>query len=353
MTDVEAVELHRARLPLRRPIVAAHGLLHERAVLFVRVLTAAAEGWGECGALLGSAYTDEDLDGAEAAIRQRLVPALLAGSTLDAVAPGHPMATAAVATAILDATLRSEGRSLAQHLGALRDRVPAGAALGLAPHPDETAAQARDLVEAGYRRIRLKIAPGRDVAVVEAVRGAVGPGVALLADANASYAAMDAAEAVHALRPLECLGLTALEQPLAAGDLVGHADLARRLAVPIGLDESVTSLAALSRILDLGAASVICVKVAHLGGYEAARAAAALCEEAGVGAFVGGMFDTAVARTANAALAAVAGFTIAGDVGPPSVYLAADVAMYPELAPDGTVPVWQEPGVGPIPNLVG
>ena len=283
---VEAVELHRARLPLVRPLVAA-----------------------------------------------------------------HPMAASAARASLLDARLRAVGSSLAEHVGAVADRAAAGATIGVPESPDDAAERAGALVEAGYRRLRVKVMPGRDVDVLAAVRDRVGADVTLLADANQSYAALAVDEVADLLRPLEELGLAALEQPLDAADLLGHAELASRLDVPLGLDESVTSLDGLRRILDLRAARVICVKPAHLGGYEQARAAHDLCLDAGVHAFVGGMFDSALGRSANAALAALPGFDIAGDVGPPSAYLAADVADYPALAADGTVAVWSGPGIGPVPAL--
>ena len=135
------IELRRVELPLLRPFEAAHSSERKRDLLLVRVRTDTGDGWGECGALAAPTYTSEYVDGAEAVVRDHLAPRLLAAGSLTAegvaglLAPikGHRMAKATLETAILDAQLRREGRSLAAWLGATADRVPCGVAVGIAP----------------------------------------------------------------------------------------------------------------------------------------------------------------------------------------------------------------------------
>src|SRR5688500_11394161 len=122
---IRELELRRVRLPLVEPFRAAHGVEHARDILLVRVATDDGEGWGECTALTEPTYSPEYVDGAQDVIVRHLAPRLLDGLDLAPVR-GHPMAKAALETAVLDAELRAQGRSLATHLGAVRDRVPAG-----------------------------------------------------------------------------------------------------------------------------------------------------------------------------------------------------------------------------------
>jgi O-succinylbenzoate synthase len=74
-----------------------------------------------------------------------------------------------------------------------------------------------------------------------------------------------------------------------------------------------------------------------------------VCTEAGVGAFVGGFFETGLGRSANAALASVAGFTLPGDLSAPSSYLVDDPFTYPPVVV-GRVAVPENPGIAPGPD---
>ena len=156
-------------------------------------------------------------------MRDELVPRLLAGAD-PARVRGNAFAKAALEQALLDAQLRAEGISLAAFLGAGRDRIVAGAAIGLTGERE-----LRDLAAAyvarGYRRLKCKIEPGRDIDVVRAVRTEVGPDVILAADANGSYSF----EAALTLEALDEFGLQCIEQPLAPDALLEHALLAAGL----------------------------------------------------------------------------------------------------------------------------
>ena len=345
-----AVELRRLHVPFRRPFRSALGESAVRHVVLVRVVTDESEGWGECAALADPVYTSEYADGAAAVLRAYLVPRLAAGGDVTAagVGPalagvqGHRMAKAALEMAVLDAELRVAGEALAARLGATRDAVDAGVAVGMARSVAELVDTVGEVVDQGYRRVKLKIAPGWDVEPVRAVRERFGNDLLLQVDANGAYRPSDA----DALAALDPFGLALLEQPLPADDLVGHAVLAGRIRTPVCLDESVTSAAAAAAVIRLGAASVLNVKPGRVGGYLEAVRVHDVCRDAGVAAWCGGMFETGLARAANVALAALPGFTLPGDVSPPSGYLAADVVTHPLVAAEGCVQVPQEPGIG-------
>ena len=208
--------------------------------------------------------------------------------------------------------------------------MPAGVAVGLLASPDAVEAEVGARVAEGYGRIKLKIEPGRDIDHLRAARAAGGPGLVLMADANGAYridgepGAPDDARRLDALDDHD-LALACLEQPLALDDLLGHAELARRLATPICLDESLTSPAATEQALDLGACSVVCVKAPRYGSWLAAADVLDRCLGNGVDAWVGGMLDTGIGRRANVALAAHPGATLPGDLSATDRFFADDV----------------------------
>jgi O-succinylbenzoate synthase len=352
---VEAVELHRLAVPLVHPFRASHGIVATRDVLLVRARTSEGDGWGECPAEAEPTYTAEHTDGAAAVLRDHLVPRLLAAgpaSALDggvasvlAAVRGHPMAKAALDTAVLDAQLRAAGRSLAAHLGATATTVPAGVVVGMEDDLGALVARVEAHVAEGYRRVKLKIEPGRDRAPLARVRAAF-PALELAADANGAYGPWSGASR-DALAALDDLGLQFVEQPLDPDDLVGHARLAEVLATPICLDESVSSVGGARVVAALGAAAALSVKAARLGGYGQARRLHDVAVAEGLALCCGGLLETAIGRRANLALAALPGFTLVGDVSASARYVVRDVTAEPvALLPGGVLAVPQRPGVG-------
>jgi len=343
-TVIEAVELRRVALPLVTPFRTSFGTQTVRDALLVRVMTASGDGWGECVAGEEPLYSPEYADGAQHVLRHHLVPRLLAGAPLEAVR-GHPMAKAALSLAVLDADLRAAGRSLAAHLGGTRDAVDVGVSVGIFPSAGELLDQVAAYVDAGYHRVKLKIEPGADVALVRAVRDRH-PDLVLQVDANAAYS-LD--EAARALKPLDDEHLLLIEQPLAEDDLQGHAALAKALTTPICLDESITSLATATLALDLGACEIINIKPGRVGGYAEAVRIHDECRRRGVPVWCGGMLETGIGRAANLALASLPGFTLPGDISATARYFDADITE-PFVLDSGRLAVPTGPGIGVTPD---
>ncbi len=353
--------MRRLRLPLVTPFRSAAGTEHDRDVLLVRLLADDTVGWGECVAPSAPHYTSEYVDGASEVIRRFLVPCL--GSVRRAAAPvagdvtadgvaaalapvrGHRMAKAALETAVLDAELRLAGHSLASHLGAVRDRVPAGVALGIAPTLHDLVEDVARCLDQGYGRVKLKIEPGWDIDPVRAVRERFGDRVALQVDGNGAYALADAQHLAR-LDPFE---LVMIEQPLVDDDLQGHAALATRLRTPICLDESITSARAAATAIALGACTVVNVKAGRVGGYLEARRVHDVCAAAGVPVWCGGMLETGVGRAGNLALAAMANFTLVGDLSASARYYHRDLTA-PFVLDGGFIAVPAGPGLGVEPR---
>lgn len=340
------VELRRVAVPLRRAHRAGHGTEERRDVVLVRVTLAdGAVGWGECSTLSHPTYTAEYTAGAWAVLHDVLVPAALAG--LDDVVVGHPMARAALGGAVLDATLRRRGRRLVEHLGERHgrpaDAVPVAAVVGRAASPDEAVAEVAEAVEGGAVLAKLKVTPHPDdLAAVAAVR-ATWPDLALAVDGNGT---LDP----RSLSLLDGHGLAYVEQPVPADALVESAALARRLAAPIALDESVTSTASFDTALALGAGAVLNVKPARVGGVVAAAELARHAADHGWRVFVGGMLETGVGRAAAVAVAALPTMTLPTDLGPSARYLEADLTEPVVVDDRGRLVVPTGPGIGVVPD---
>jgi O-succinylbenzoate synthase len=198
-------------------------------------------------------------------------------------------------------------------------------------------------VAEGAALVKLKVTPRpADLDAVTAVRAAW-PQLPLAVDANGT---LDA----RSLAVLAPVGLAYVEQPAPADDLLASAALARRTDVPIALDESITSLAALEVALAVGAGTVVNVKPARLGGVATAAEVARAAAEAGCATFVGGMLETGVGRAAALAVAALPWCTLPTDLGPSSRYLRPDVTEPIELDAEGRLVVPAGPGIGVAPD---
>ncbi len=346
-------ELRRIAMPLVSPFRTSFGTEHARDVLLVRAATDEADGWGECVAMSEPLYSSEYVDGAAEVIRRYLIPAAASLSVVDAarVEPlfdrikGHPMAKAAVQTALLDASLRAAGVSFGSYLGAVRDAVPSGVSVGIMDSVPELLDAVDRYVSQGYLRIKLKIEPGWDVVPVEAVRSRFGDDLLLQVDANTAYTLADARH----LARLDAFDLLLIEQPLPEDDIRGHAQLARVVATPICLDESITSARAAADAIALGATSVVNVKPGRVGGYLEARRVHDVCAANGVPVWCGGMLETGLGRAANVALAALPNFTLPGDTSASDRYYARDITE-PFVLRDGHVAVPTGPGLGVLPD---
>jgi o-succinylbenzoate synthase len=350
---IERIELVHIRMPLVGAFRTSFGTETVRDTFLLRVLTeGGGEGWGEYGGDQDPLYSSEFSAGTELVLRDHLIPRLPRDVTAAGVGPalravkGHRMAKAVLETAILDAELRSFGMPLRTYLGSVVDRVPAGVSVGIMDAIPQLIAQVGAYLEAGYVRIKLKIEPGWDVSPVRAVREAFGDDVPLQVDANTAYSLTDARH----LRRLDEFGLLLIEQPLDTDDLSGHARLARLIATPVCLDESVCSARDASAAIAMGACTVINIKPSRVGGYLEARRIHDVAAAAGVPVWCGGMLETGVGRAANLALAALPGFVLPGDTSASNRYYAEDLTEPFVLGADGCIAVPSAPGIGVTPD---
>jgi O-succinylbenzoate synthase len=353
VSRVRSVELRVVGLPLVRPFRTSFGEMTDKVCVLARLETDEAVGWGECVAGAEPDFSEEWNEDAWLVLRDLLVPALIAAGEVSSASVervlgfvrGHPMAKATLVNALLDAELRAEGRSLREHLGGVRERVECGVSVGIAASTEALLEQVDGYLAEGYRRIKLKIAPGIDVERVAAVRAAH-PQIALSVDANAAYEPTD----VEVFRALDAFGLLMIEQPLHHEDLVRHAALQRQIATDLCLDESIRSAADAEAAIGLGACRIVNVKHGRVGGIPEARRVHDAAQASGIPVWCGGMLETGIGRATNLALAAMPNFLLPGDTSASHRYFPDDLTEPFELAPDGTMAVPSGPGIGVEPR---
>ena len=351
---LEKIELFIIALPLVRPFRTSFGTQTSREVLIVKVVNEnGTTGWAECVAMSEPLYSPEYVAGCLDLMKRFLIPALKSKPTITAeeVAPvlkpflGAPMAKAALETAILDAQLQDQKISLATYLGATKARVACGVSVGIANDLSALADEVSSYIEQGYRRIKLKIEPGWDIAAVKKIRDLY-PTILLQVDANQAYTRDDGKH----LAALDEFNLLLIEQPLDEHDILGHALLAKQVKTPICLDESIISLQSARDALELKATTIINVKPGRVGGYIESVKIHDLCIKNKIPVWCGGMLETGIGRAANLALAALPGFTLPGDTSASSRYFREDLTA-PFVMNDGYLDVPNTTGIGITPNL--
>jgi O-succinylbenzoate synthase len=254
---------------------------------------------------------------------------------------GNPMALAAVEMGAWGLAATEAGVSLASLLGGSRSAVPVGVSVGLKGTDEELLAEVEERLSQGYRKIKLKIKPGRDREMVGKIRKAF-PDAPLMADANSSYSLGD----MEVLKELDGLGLMMLEQPLAYHDLREHALLQAQLETPVCLDESIRGPGDARLALELGSGRIINIKPGRVGGFSSSVEIHDLCAGEGVPVWCGGMLEAGVGRAYNLALASLSNFLLPGDISESRRYWAEDIVEPEFVMSEGMMPVPVGPGIG-------
>ena len=351
---LQSVTLREIRMALVEPFRISSGTADLRRILLLE--TRDADGftaWSECVAGEWPYFSSETIDTAWLAIREWLGPLALAEPfagpeavhpRLEAAVRGHYMARAAVEMGVWVLAAERAQSSLAALLGGTRPQIATGISIGIQDRPERLVDVVRGALAQGYRKAKIKVQPGADVAYLAAVREAVGDGAPLMADANSAYATAD----FDHLAGFDRFGLMMIEQPLGRDDLVRHAALQRRLTTPVCLDESITSLDRVDDMLELGSGRIVNIKPGRVGGFAAARAIHDRCAAAGIPVWCGGMLESGVGRACNVALASLPNFVLPADLSPSARYWRTDIVT-PEWTMDaaGMVTVPRDrPGLG-------
>jgi L-alanine-DL-glutamate epimerase-like enolase superfamily enzyme len=208
------------------------------------------------------------LIGEDARLVEGLWQKLFWATHATAVGAVTSLALAAVDVALWDLRCKAAGQPLWMIAGGARSRVPLYDTEGGWLHigVDELVAGARETQARGWPGVKIKIGKpdlADDVERLRAVREAVGPRMHIMVDANQSMTAAEARRRAHAFEGIDIFWL---EEPLPAEDISGHRLVAEATSIPVAVGESLYSPSHFREYLAMGAAGIVQVDVARIGG---------------------------------------------------------------------------------------
>lgn len=347
---INEIVLYKVNMRMKNPFTTSFGTQQDRLFLIVEAKSdAGISGWGECVTTELPLYIEEFTQSAWYMLEKNLIPLVIKEEI------NHPdelqekfspfkrnnLAKSALEGAIWDLYAKTEGKSLAACLGGVHETVEVGISLGIEDNIDDLLASIEQKVEEGYKRIKVKIKPGKDIDVLQKIRNDF-PDIPLMVDANSAYTLDD----IEVFKQMDQYDLMMIEQPLTAGDLIDHAKLQKEIKTPICLDESIHSYEDARQAIEIGSGKIINMKVARVGGLTQAKKIHDLCEEAGIPLWCGGMLESGVGRAHNIAITSLANFTLPGDTASSSRYWDKDIIEPEVVAENGVLRVPHGPGIG-------
>jgi o-succinylbenzoate synthase len=348
LPKLEEANVLRFRLPLKAPFETSFGSIDHREIVICEILGEGLRGYGECVADTDPLYSYETVFTCGQILQRYLVPSLRRiGSIEDylnanASIRGHHMAKATVEAALWDLLAKSKQKPLHQLWGSTETKIPCGVSVGLQKDNRTLLENIRNYLKDGYRRIKIKIKPGRDYDLLAAIRKEF-PEIPLMADANAAYSLSN----LPLLESLEGFRLMMIEQPLHFEDLYEHSLLQGKLQTPVCLDESIVSLRVAQAAIHMRSCRIINIKTGRVGGHTASIEIHNHAMKNEIPVWCGGMLETGIGRAHNLALASLPNFKLPGDTSASNRYWDRDIIQPAvEMDADGFVRLPNKPGIG-------
>jgi O-succinylbenzoate synthase len=352
---IERIELRHIKMELVSPFTTSMGTEYDEEHIIVRVDADGVTGWGESVAEGTPYYSYETVQTAWHILQDYLIPSIL-GTNISSIneaiksyskVRGHNMAKAGLEAALWDLLAKSKNISLSKMLGGTRKKIDVGVSIGIQSLEQELIKNVGGYLNEGYRRIKIKISPGKDIQFVRALRKEF-PELMLQVDANSAYSLKD----VKLFKEMDNYNLLLIEQPLGYEDIYDHSKLQRELKTPICLDESIHSLDDTRAAIELDSCRVINIKPGRVGGFTESKLIHDYCALKKIPVWHGGMLESGIGRAGNVALASLQNFTLPGDISASKRYYKEDI-VEPEFLvnPDGTMDVPTNPGIGVEVNI--
>jgi O-succinylbenzoate synthase len=347
---IERITLREIQMKLKSPFETSFGVVQDRRIVLLEVISDGVSGWGEVTTGETPSYNPETTDTAWHVISDFIAPLVIgrcvtSASELPALMAhirGHQMAKGGLENAIWDGEAQLKRVPLWKLLGGTQDEIACGVSLGIRENPQALLRRVEEELRSGYQRIKLKIKPGKDVDYVAVVRKQF-PQIRLSVDANSAYTLENATH----LRNLDDFGLMMIEQPLDWDDIHAHAKLQAQIETPICLDECINNARHALTAIELQACRIINVKLGRVGGHTEARKVQDLCNKLSVPVWCGGMLESGVGRSHNIAMSTLPGFTLPGDVSASKRYWDDDIVEPEvEVSARGTIRPPQGSGIG-------
>jgi O-succinylbenzoate synthase len=348
---IKQIELIEIKMPLVHFFETSFGRTYERRIILARVEDAEGnEGWGECTAGETPSYCEEWTESCWVVLKEILSPMILnreiesAAHVWDLMKKirGNRMAKATLETAVWDLEARAANVPLWKHLGGVNREIVCGVSIGIQDSVEQLFEKIQIELDAGYKRIKIKIAPHWDYEVIRQVRERFGD-ILLMGDANSAYSLND----IDLFKRMDEFNLMMFEQPLAHDDILDHAKLQREINTSVCLDESIHSAEDARKAIELKACKIINVKLGRVGGHAQAKLVEEVARQNSIPVWCGGMLETGIGRAHNIAMSTLAGFVLPGDVSASKRYWHEDIIEPPvEVTKNGTIIAPEKAGIG-------
>ncbi len=348
---ISKIELIEIKMPLVHFFETSFGRTYKRNIILTRVEDAdGSEGWGEATCGETPSYCEEWTGGARSVLEKILAPRVVgkeiesAAKIWDLMKPirGNRMAKAAIETACWDLEAKKLNVPLWKHLDGVKSEIACGVSIGIQDSIEQLFEKIETELNAGYKRIKIKIAPHWDYEIIKQVRERFGD-ILLMGDANSAYTLAD----IEKLKSLDEFDLMMLEQPLAYDDIVDHAKLQGELKTPICLDEPIRSPDDARKAIELKSGKIINLKNGRVGGHSESKRIEQICRENQIPVWCGGMLESGIGRAHNIAISTLKGYTLPGDVSASKRYWAEDIIEPAvEVSANGTITAPEKAGIG-------
>ena len=347
---IESITLHHISMPLVSPFETSFGRETNRQCVLITLQAEGLTGYGECVATRDPGYNYETTGTALHILKDFVAPLILGKDIKDVDdfqnrvdgIRGHYLAKAGVEMALWDLLGKRDGKSLKEMFGGIKDKVEVGVSIGIQESACALVRSVDSYLQDGYRRVKIKIKPGREVDETTSVRRAY-PDLLLQVDANSAYTL----ETASVLKAIDDLNLLLIEQPLFEDDIWDHRKLQAEFKTPICLDESIVSPRHARYALEMEACRIINIKPGRVGGLSLGIAIHDHCRAQNVPVWCGGMLETGVGRASNLALASLPGFVLPGDISASDRYYDRDITHERfTLNDDSTINVPSGHGLG-------
>jgi len=348
---IKSIELIEIKMPLVHFFETSFGRTYDRRIILTRVEDAEGnEGWGECTAGETPSYCEEWTESCWQILEKILAPRVIgkevesAEKIWDVMKPirGNRMAKAAIETACWDLEAKRLNVPLWKHLGGENQEIECGVSIGIQDSAEQLLEKIAVELDAGYKRIKIKIAPHWDYEIIKKVRETFSD-ILLMGDANSAYTLDD----IDKLKSLDEFDLMMLEQPLSNDDIIDHAKLQREITTPICLDEPIRSPEDARKAIELKSGKIINLKNGRVGGHAQSKLIEKICREKEIPVWCGGMLESGIGRAHNIAISTLKGYTLPGDVSASKRYWKQDIIEPAvEVTPKGTIIAPDKPGIG-------
>lgn len=348
---IEKVVLRKLKMDLKFPFQTSFGTQTNREFIITEVYDGTDVGYGECVVNSNPFYNEETVQTAWHIMKDFLIPFLFQKDKIshpDEVnnffkqVRRHNMAKSALEGAIWDLYAKRQGKPLAEVIGGTKDKISVGVSIGIQETKEALVETVGKYLDQGFQKIKIKIKPGKDIEMLQAVRDRFGD-IPMMADANSAYTLKD----IDLFKQMDSLGLIMIEQPLAHDDIIDHAKLQAAIQTPICLDESIHSVEDARKAIELGSCKIINIKIGRVGGITEAINIHNICKENNIPVWCGGMLESGIGRAFNVAITSLDNFTIPGDTAPSARYWEEDI-IEPEIEmdADGQIELQKKPGIG-------